>query len=125
MNAINSAGKIFLCVASYTRTADNLINQAFMLGQTNGQYYYVEGGIQNYYCASWDPIYYRMAHSYLARFLLSIPRSNPTKFGFSFQPGFIQYQFIPYYSIWNAKLGTPSEDGFRTVSVNHPELPDT
>lgn len=124
MANMSTIGKIFITVASYTY-GDGYINQQFALGKQTGDFYSVEGADQEYYVPAWNPIFYRFQQSYLARFLLGIQATNSTMFAFSYQPGFLgNYQFVPYYSIWNSNFGNP-QGNYTTFYSTCPELPVT
>jgi len=94
--------KILLVGAHYTRGLDDMLSQRFGLepSSTPG---WVDG---------MPPIstFYRMEMSYLARFLLVTPGSR--EFGFSYQPGVLLDQFIPYYKLWDEKIGSPIDTSY-------------
>jgi len=122
MQRVISSGKVFIGCASYMY-GDAATNQIFLLGKSDGSFYNVEGGTQDDYVAAWNPNFYRKQHSFLARFLLGVQGTDPSKFAFTFQPGFWRYQFIPFYNIWNANFGTPSQTDYNTSYYsNCPEL---
>ncbi len=95
MQRVAHAGKIFLGVSSYTRNLDGSLEDLFGISPhwTNG-----------------DPIItnnYRVQYAGLARFLLALPSTDPSKFGWSFVPGETRYQTIPYYKPWDENVGHP------------------
>lgn len=104
MNWMKTNNKIFLAATHYTRSGDALLSQRFNLAPLG-----TSGWIDD---ATRPPLatLYRMQMSYLARFLLV--SSGTQKFGYSFQPGVLQYQFIPYYKPWDEKIGTPVDANY-------------
>jgi hypothetical protein len=62
--------------------------------------------------------FYRMQMSYLARSLLVTPLAGEPAFGYSFQPGVLLYQFIPYYRSWDERIGTPLENYFYNTAIH-------
>lgn len=97
--------KIFLAGTHYTRDLDSHLSSHFGLDPQH------ENGWA-YSDLAYPPVatFYKMQMSYLARFLLVSPGSH--EFGYSFQPGVLLDQFIPYYKPWDEKIGSPIETSY-------------
>jgi hypothetical protein len=95
MNWMKLHDKIFLAASHYARDYDSNLSGKFGLPPQSW------GNNDPY-----PPLrtFYRMQMSFLARFLLGMPDSSP-RFGYSYQPGTLLYQFIPYYQPWDEKIG--------------------
>jgi len=104
MTYLKNNNKIFLGGTHYTRNHDALLSQRFNLAPLG-----VNGWIDD---ATRPPLatFYRMQMSYLARFLLVSSGNKP--FGYSFQPGTSNWQFIPHYKPWDEKIGTPVDANY-------------
>jgi hypothetical protein len=100
MKYLRDNNKVFLGATHYYRGGDALLSQRFNLEPLGAS-----GWVDD---ATRPPLstFYRMQMSYLARYLLVTPNAGQPAFGYSFQPGVLLYQFIPYYKPWDERIGT-------------------